>query len=362
MFYQESYKCTMYNNFPEYVESFDFFLGSLTGDISTKITISLALQRTGLQYEVVKQLLFYYEKVGILHKMYAITCTNKECGKILKIVPEEDLIGGIEAVKRMNECFDCEQEITELSEDNIFVLYKRILLYTSSQSEVNETLKMHGVIDETIIVPDDFFCNADSIDVNEIFEQLFHLEESAKQKYISKLKNLTEKDVYDNTTEKGNVLENICMDLFNEVANFEVSRKYRTSTNQLDITVKSIIKLSIPSILDELSPYFIGECKNEKRVSGNTYFHKLFSIIDSTDAKVGILFSIKPCAKTCFQIARDKYLNSNKKYKLINITRKDLLQVVENNLNIYKLLKEKIDAITLASQTGLKENDIETFT
>lgn len=361
MFYQESYKCTMYNKFPEYVECFDFFIGSLTGDVSTKITISLAMQRTGLQYEVVKQLLLYYEDAGILQKMYAITCPNENCTQILKIVSEEDLLDGIEAVKKMMECFDCEQEINEISKDNIFVLYKRALLYTSSQSEVNETLKQHGVIEEMAAVPDNFFCDADSIDVIEIFEQLFHLEESAKQDYILKLKNLTEKDVYDSTVEKGNVLENICMELFNEVVNFEVSRSYRTSTNQLDITVKSVIKFSIPSILDELSPYFIGECKNERRTSGNTYFHKLYSIIEGTDAKVGILFSINPCAKTCFKIARDKYLSSNKRYKLINITRKDMLRVVEGNLNIYKLLKEKIDALTLESQTGLKENSIETY-
>lgn len=357
MFYRESYNCIMYKSNPDLIEKFDFFVGTLVGDIANKITPSLVVEKLGIHYEVAKQILYYYEEKGILQRMYAILCPNTECRQIQKIVPKEDLIEELRDMRDVKSCFACDEEMEEIGEEDIFLLYRRILLSTTSQDEVNETLIKHNVISSEILTTDNFFVEADSLSLDDIYDFYFKLDESAKNVFKERIKKLDAKTVYDTTTEKGNALEDLCLDLLSYVKIFEVSRKYRTKTNQLDVTVKAPIKFSAPSILDELSPYFICECKNESGVPGNTYYHKLYSIVESTDAKVGILFSIKSCARTCNDIAREKYLLSRK--KIINITKADLKKVIDGEINIFVLLKEKIDAVSINAITGLKEKGLD---
>lgn len=357
MFYRESYNCTMYKNNPEVIEKFDFLIGTLVGDMANRITPSLIAEKLGMHYEVAKKILYYYEEQGVLCRMYAIVCPNMECRQILKIVPKEDLSEELEDMREVKFCFSCDEEIEEISEKDIFLMYKRILLNTTSQQEVNQTLIAHNIVDAKISNDDNFFVEADSLSLNDIYDFCFKLDESAKSEFEYRINNLNTESVYETTTDKGNALEDLCLDLLSVVEIFVVSKKYRTATNQLDVTVKVPIKFSVPSILDELSPYFICECKNEKTTPGNTYYHKLYSIIESTDARVGILFSIKSCAGTCKKIAREKYLLSGK--KIINITRSDLKKVINGNINIFTLLKEKIDAVSLNSVTGLKEKGLD---
>lgn len=354
MFYQESYSCTIYRNNPEIVEKFDFFIGTLIGDVAEKITPSLIVNKLHIHFEIAKQLLYFYESKNILKRLYVIMCPNEECRHILKISTKEELTSELEELRNIAFCYECNNEISEIKDTDIAILFKRIKMCTTTQDEVNATLIKYNVIEEEV-KNKDFFIKADSLSVDDAFSSYYYLDESAKDDFLNRIKEIKSDKVYDSTTDKGNALEEICFDLLSKVSVFEVSREYRTPTNQLDVTVKSLIRFAIPSVLDELSPYFICECKNEKKISGNTYFHKLYSILDGTDGKVGILFSVLPCARTCKQIAHDKYLLSNKKIKLINITRSDLKNIVENDINILDLIKEKIDALTLFAEQGLKE-------
>lgn len=354
MFYLESYSCTMYKNNPEIVEKFDFFIGTLFGDVTEKITPSLVVNKLKIHFEVAKQLLYYYESKNILKRLYAIMCPNEECRHVLKIVSKEELESELEDLKNIDFCYECNNNFAPIKDTDIAILFKRVKLNTVSQDEVNETLIKHNVIEKEL-KQNDFFIKADSLSIEDAFSSFYYLSESAKSNFLSRIEDITSDKIYDSNTEKGNELEKLCFDLLSAVKIFEVSRQYRTTTNQLDITVKLPIRFTMPTVLDDLGPYFICECKNEKKVSGNTYFHKLYSILEGTDGKVGILFSVSACAKTCKQIAHDKYLLSNKKIKLINITKNDLKQAVESDINLLELIKEKIDALTLNAEHGLRD-------
>ncbi len=360
MFYQESYSCTMYKDNPQMVEKIDFCIGTLVGDIANRITPSLIVDKAGVQLEIAKQLLFFYEAKGILKKMYAITCSNPECDQILKIVEAEQLVETISLLKdEIRYCFDCEEQIEDISSENIFLLYKRVKIATTTKSEVDRTLCAHNVIEEKLPEEKYFFYKADSLNVDEVYKCYFSFDESAKEHLQEMLKLITPETVYNTTTEKGNALEDLCLELFKHSKVFEASKTYRTPTNQLDVIVKSVLKMEKLSVLDDLAPYFICECKNEQKKSGNTYFHKLYSVLEGTDAKVGILFSINKCAKTFKTLSREKYLLSGKKIKIINITKKDLEKVITEEINLFALLKEKIDAITINSDRGLKDKGLD---
>lgn len=352
MFYQESYNCTMYKTNGELVEKFDYFIANLIGDEANKITVSLIEEKLNIQRIIAKNLLLYFEKCNILKRMYAITCPNEECECVLKIVPAEKIIEAVDEICSMEWCFNCEKKVEQITEENIFILFERCKKSTASQEEIEKTLDKYGY--NTVSEKANFFSKADSLEINDIYECYYRPDESAKKKLQTLYNNLGAE--YTTTTEKGNVLENLVEEMFSLVKCFKVSKAYRTSTNQLDVTVKPLITICKPSVLDLLSPYFICECKNEKEIPGNTYYHKLYSILSSTEGKVGILFSINSCAHTCNTIAREKYLLDN--IVLINITKMDLSKIISDKLNIFEVIKEKIDAVTLNSTSGLREIDL----
>ena len=352
MFYQESYNCTMYKTNSELVEKFDYFIANLIGDEANKITVSLVEEKLNIQRIIAKSLLLYFEKCNILKRMYAITCPNEECECILKIVPTEQMTEAVNEICSMEWCFNCEKKVEQITEENIFILFKRCKKSTASQEEIEKTLDKYEY--NVVFEEGNFFSKADSLEINDIYECYYNPDESAKKKLQTLYNNLEVE--YTTTAEKGNALEDLVEEMFSLVKCFSVSKAYTTSTNQLDVTVKPLITICRPSVLDSLSPYFICECKNEKKIPGNTYYHKLYSILNSTEGKVGILFSINSCASTCNTIAREKYLLDN--IILINITRTDLSKIISDKLNIFEIIKEKIDAVTLNSNSGLREMDL----
>lgn len=346
MFYQESYNCMVYKSNPKIVEDFDFFIGTLNRNLLNKISVSLIVEKIGVQYELAKELLNYFESEEILEKQFVIVCPCEDCDQILGIISFDKID---EFIRETKECFNCERDNLEIKRENIYVVYKRIKLATTSQEEIADTLEERNVISKR---NDDInFIRADLLSEDDIYKYYYNPNKSALKKIKKGYDNL--KNHYTTTTQKGSVLEELVNEIFLNVKCFDTSMKYRTETNQIDVTVTPKIKVIEPAVLDFLIPYFVCECKNEKKVSGNTYYHKLFSVIESTDARVGILFSIESCAKTCKIIAREKYLSS-KKY-LINITKKDLQKIIDQELSIFQVLKAKIDAISLSSNTLLKE-------
>ena len=350
MFYQESYKSMWFEKNPELIENIDYFLGTLSGDVLDRITVSFVADKLNIQSELAKQILFYYEQEGILKKRYILVCPN--CDNVLCICEEDELFDKIDSKPI---CIECENNEYELENKDIFLAFKRMKKATSSHAEVNDTLKKHGDIKADVETQYSFFNMADSLSIDEIYDVFYNIDESAEKE----LNNLYEKvllEIYDTKKEKGDRLENLVEQIFNYGSCFQVSKKYRTATNQLDVTVMSPVRLIKPTVLDFLTPFFICECKNEKEKPGNTYYHKLASIIETTGekgAKLGVLISKLPCASTCNDIAHDKYLQN--KIVLINIVPEELKLVIDKKINLLKLIEVKINAVTLNTNQQLKD-------
>lgn len=350
MYYQESYKCIMYKSNRELTENVDYYLANLYGDESEKITVASLAERLKIQIPVAKQYIDYYEQSRILERKYCILCP--ECKSPIRVVPADRVVSAIKEIQEMGECYNCDTKIHNISADDIYVVYSRVKMYTSSSEERRKTFEKFN---EKLFNKQsnyDFFKDADLVDVEDIMKIYFSPSESAVNEMRRMVNGLD--DDYETTTEKGSSLEDLVLYLFGQVHCFSATKIYRTDTNQLDVTVKSVINFCQPSILDTLKPYFVCECKNEKKKAGNTYYHKLYSILEQTGGKVGILFSIAKAAETCKSIAHDKYLGG-KHIILINITKSDLEKIIFDGMNVFEVLKEKIDAVTLNSESRLKE-------
>lgn len=143
MFYQESYKNLWYEKSPELIDKFDYLLGTMVGDILDRITVSYISDKLDIHFELAKQILEFYEKCGILKKRYIVTCPK--CENVLFICDEEEIF---DKIQEKPICIMCEDNDYEIENENIFIAFKRLKKSTSSQKEVNETLKKHDFIND----------------------------------------------------------------------------------------------------------------------------------------------------------------------------------------------------------------------
>lgn len=138
---------------------------------------------------------------------------------------------------------------------------------------------------------------------------------------------------------------------------FEVTNKVRTYTNQFDCTVCfGEYSSSFPSIMKYMSPYFIIECKNETTSKGrgktpsNTYFHKLSGIMDSNNAKIGIIVSRGEPSKEDMIIAHDEFLlhkNTNCQKFLLSFSEIDLEELIDKKKNLLRYMNYKMNKLTM---------------
>ena len=176
MFYRESYNNLWYEKNPQIIEIFDHLLGTLVGDIVNRITVSFIAEKTGMQYEMAKQIVIYYRDVGILKERYVVLCPKR--GDILFISDKEDLL---EKIQKKPIYFECENnDYGQISMSNVFLVYERVKKSTTSQEEVNETLIKFGDI-LRVKKDDSFFDKADSLQSNteELYELYYIPSESA---------------------------------------------------------------------------------------------------------------------------------------------------------------------------------------
>jgi hypothetical protein len=162
-----------------------------------------------------------------------------------------------------------------------------------------------------------------------------------------------------NKTSQGTALEELAQLILKCIKGFYVTRKIRTGTNQFDCTVRNDYDIKC-TVYNEIGSIIIAECKNEEGTPGNSYYHKLADIINSSKSKdergFGILFSIGKIAKTCTTIAREKFLQNN--MILINIFDKDLEEIVVSKRNFLVMLQEKIQTIKLDARTKPEDHSL----
>lgn len=354
MFYRESYNCIMYKDNPELIEAFDYLIGSLLREQAKWITVTYVSEKLQIPFEISKQLLCLYENEGILEKWYSIVCPI--CGQVLETVKEEEIS---ETLEELSYCVECESEEVKCTNDNIYIIFRRIKTPTVSQTEINETLIKNQ--DLTVISENDkyFFSDADLLvkNIKELYKQFYNPDESAYQT-LKQMRASLDNDFGRNKTAKGAAYEELVLTLFRHVKTLKGTNKIRTKTNQFDCTVLSPVTTYYLSIFQKLTPYFTIECKNEKRTPSNTYFHKLSDILATNDAQLGIVFSRKPPGKESMAIAHDQFLlnkNSLRQRYLIGLSDKDLEAIIDKRINLLEYLDYKILEMTTNARNATYE-------
>lgn len=137
----------------------------------------------------------------------------------------------------------------------------------------------------------------------------------------------------------------------------KATNKVKTYTNQFDCTVCfDEYSDSFPYVMKHMSPYFIIECKNETTSEGkgktpsNTYFHKLAGIMDSNNAKIGIIVSRGEPSKEDMIIAHDNFLlhkNTNCPKFLLSFSENDLEKVIDKRQNLLQYMNYKMNVLTM---------------
>lgn len=176
--------------------------------------------------------------------------------------------------------------------------------------------------------------------INQIKEKYEHLNSFHRKK--KKIK----------TTEQGDLLEELVLDIFSEEC-FDIVTNKRTSTNEIDLLIKiknySLLKMFeiIPEWMNK--EYFLIECKNYTSNVEVTYLNKFHSLLSYTDSQVGLFISYKGVTgSNKWKDARGlinkvNLMNkANKKLPIIlDINKSNMITLLaKNNYKVFSWLKE----------------------
>lgn len=157
------------------------------------------------------------------------------------------------------------------------------------------------------------------------------------------------------TTQKGQTLENLVYYLL-EVSGgvFKVKRNLRTSTNEIDHLVGFNTKgdlLSSKFIIPQYFNYFLSECKNYKGKISVTYVGKFCSLIQTTNVKVGIIFSFSgisgPRWKNGDGLVRKFYLSKeaiDDRYCIIDFSLPQFEQILKGE-SLFSIIDAQMSAL-----------------
>ncbi|MGL5125407.1 MAG: restriction endonuclease [Fusobacteriaceae bacterium] len=172
------------------------------------------------------------------------------------------------------------------------------------------------------------------------------------QKGYERLNDFHVKENKIKTTEQGDLLEELVLDIFSE-NNFDIITNKRTTTNEIDLLIKiknySSLKMFgiIPDWMNK--EYFLIECKNYTSNVGVTYLNKFHSLLTYTGSQVGLFISYNGVTGTNkWKDARGlinkiNLMNkANEKLPIIlDINKSNMITILEKNkYNVFNWLKE----------------------
>lgn len=347
MFYQELLKISSNGAkilADELIDEVDTWLATLPSSLIDKITASRLSTKFGLDYKLSRNILERLCELNVLERVYAIICPK--CGHILKVVEEKYLY---ETIVNTSYCYGCNEEILIDSKD-IELRYKLI----KKPDDPEKLKRISGnMLGENIIAPQDRINNLlseDNYNPNMVF---YNPTESEYEKLEQLYRGMGEK--FQNTTDQGNSLEDFVKYLLSLVRPFTAAG-CRTKTNQIDCAVRNMTPIPC-TVFNEIGSLFYCECKHEKVGPGNTYFHKLNSILtlsrfDNRERRFGIVFSLEKPASTSITIARETYLGSN--IILISFYKDELKKIVYERKNLLDEIEEKIYKVQRGIITDLE--------
>lgn len=338
MFYKQFLKITDLNK--DFVKEFDYWLATLPRYLQKNITASAVSSRLEVSYSVANTILEFAAKEGILKRHYLIQCPS--CGTIVERIERDDIVSILQNGVFCDEC-EAEEKITT---NNVILAYEVVIKPDVTEDEISKEINRRLNLDSI----NENFCQADSLSykVDDLYNIFYNPDESAYEEF-KKLRTMLDKDYGNNTTQKGAALEKLILRIFKEIKHVKGTNTIKTLTNQFDCTLSCEIKTIKPSVFDYLCPYLIIECKNEHKKPDNTYLNKIESIMDTNDAKLGIVFGRREATNPCFTISREHYLVSKSTPKtqiVITCSDKDLNYLIDEKVNLLRYLQYKIFQIT----------------
>lgn len=316
----------------EQIRIIDDLLASMNSN--TVLTLSRFMERTGLELDSCKTALKRLCEMNLLSVRYAIRCP--ECNIILK--EEVEFINIESAIY----CHRCEEYMNITSED-IEVIY----LIVASPFDLGQQYSVPQIA--VALATDLLSTFMEEKEFNK------HFYNPSEEQY-TEMKRIYDSifEPQDNTTEKGNTLENLSRFMFNCCIQYK-ARKLRTKQNDIDCFVR--VKFAvIGSILSELGSEICVECKNEERTPSITYFKKLQSIMADNNVKFGIIISNKPAPSTFGESA--KYLYLRCQTIIISLDKNDLNEIVIMRKNLLECIERKAYEIKMNVQNELKESGL----
>lgn len=349
MFYTQFSKITDVLN-PVFVENFDFWLATLPKGNQRNITASDVSSRLGVKYSLAEAILSFACNEGIIEKYYLVKCPD--CDYTLETITPGQLA---DLLCTPIFCLECDEN-KRITTDDIYTAYKVILQPNVSEAEIAQAIEKRLNLGTSTSLN---FTKADSLSNNllSIYEEFYNPSESAYQKF-KELRDKIDLDYGTNTTAKGKALETLILAIFNQIAYVVGTNDVKTETNQFDCTMLCGIRTINLSVFNYLAPYFIVECKNEKKKPDNTYTNKLESILHTNDAQLGIVWGRKDATSPCFTISREHYLTKRdtaKQQIIITCSDVDLNYLIEKRINLLRYLEFKIFQITSNSPNSTFE-------
>lgn len=335
----------------KYTEDFltkaDCYLAGLSSGASDRISVARFAGATECSFQEAERFLKDSTDIGMMERSFVLRCP--ECDHLVR------------RTRRLNDlrdqqfiCPRCDAEICDETFGRTELLKHIELQYSIRADQIPFS---NGQRQAEI----DALPQNDAVLSNDIrsawkrgglsYTDLYQLDEQRKACLLDQIEQIR-KGTYQNTTQKGNSLEELVVSLFNTSMAFHGTTKARTDLNQIDglIDVRSYLE---SNLFDTLGSYFFIECKNEKEKPKNDYLGKFDSILKRTGSKFGIFVS-KVCApKTFLETTREIFLDH--RITIICISLDEIGDLIQNDRNLFELLKRKIIEVQSGATKTLKE-------
>lgn len=189
------------------------------------------------------------------------------------------------------------------------------------------------------------------------YEEITRLDENEINQYIELLKRFKDTHLESNnssTSEKGKSLEDLVNFLLEKSSVFQVYKNLRNSTNEIDQLLILNPKgkyFKDAGILNLPREYYVSECKNYQDKISVTWVGKFYSLIESNDAQLGMIFSYNGFSgrgwKDATGLVKKLFLKRedvNKKVSILDFNIDDFNSVLEGS-SLLELIDAKLKAL-----------------
>ncbi|MEG0681336.1 MAG: hypothetical protein RR581_06875 [Eubacterium sp.] len=317
---------------------FKGYLGALTLNTQNNITVQKVSKALNISATEALNILMDFKEKDVLTLRYAFRCP--ECGTLIK------KYDSLEEIEDEIFCYVCEDE-KQLDPKDIE------LLFGISKDEYSFNLGQQNS-NASFVAPENSLTNLLQ-NYDNISSILYRPNEEDYKRLSDEYKSVFED--YELTTQKGDTLENLVIDLFSISKAFR-AKGIRIFTNQIDCFVRNTMYVEM-GILNTVGRQFVIECKNEKKVPEGTYMSKLHDIMELSNCndvetfyKFGIICSKCHAPKTFTHLSNKYYLKNN--IVMISIDCNDLKKIINEKVNLLELLDRKICEVCTNAITDLR--------